>query len=194
MIKTTQDALAAIAGVCDHAGTWDGAGFGKFDSDFGHKLARAGQAEGWTEKQHAAAKRLCHKYRKQLASHGFDPAALAEEEFSMVKQRAPRAEPPAAAGYVRPTKPIDGFPNRFAGRCGCGARVQAGMGRCTKQDGRWFTYCQACAEPTSEADRAASVEAARRAVAEIEADPLVRIRVVGPNGEALPARPQAGAD
>lgn len=186
MIKTTQDALAAIAGVCDHAGSWDDTGFSKFDSEFGHKLARAGLSEGWTQKQHLAAKKLCHKYRKQLASRGFDAAALAAEEFSMVHQRAPRAEQPkvqAPAAFR-----LDAFPNRYAGKCcGCGARVEVGAGVCGKVDGKWLTRCT----PVCGAPSPAEVEAARQAVAQVEADPMVRLRVVGPNGEELPpARPR----
>jgi hypothetical protein len=177
MAKTTQDALVALASVCDGAGSRDGAGFSGSDTDFGRDLAAKGQAYGWTEKQHGAAKRLCHKYRKQLrADFGFDPDALASEEFSAVKQRQARAAqvPAAAAGYVRPTKPIDGFPNKFAGRCGCGARVEVGFGRCTKQDGRWVTYCSDCSEPNREAE-----------LAELRRAADVYIRAVGPNGEAL---------
>lgn len=192
MAKTTQDALVALASVCDGASTHDGAGFSGADTDFGRDLASKGREYGWTEKQHGAAKRLCHKYRKQLRNDfGFDPDALASEEFAAVKQRQARAAqaPAGALGYVRPTKPIDGFPNKFPGRCGCGTRVEVGFGRCTKQDGRWVTYCSDCSEPTRAAEIAESTEQARQAC-----EPMVHIRAVGPDGEDIgngPARAQA---
>jgi hypothetical protein len=179
-VNTVYGALAYLSGQCDGAQDRDGVGFSGSDSDFGKDLARKAAVYGLSEKQHACGKKFAHKYRKQLRAAGFDLDAIEAEAWAPSER--PQATP-AARAYVKPTKPIDGFPNRFAGRCGCGTKVEVGHGRCTKQGGRWITYCAECSEPTREADIAASVEQARQAVAAVE--PMVRIRVVDGFGHDL---------
>ena len=61
--KAIQKGLQIIAGVCDGATSWDNQGFGKFDADFGKKLARA---DRMTPKMLAAGLKLVNKYRRQL--------------------------------------------------------------------------------------------------------------------------------
>jgi hypothetical protein len=64
---TAERMILQLAGVCNGASTWDGAGFSKMDTNFGHSLAqRAQQGRAWSEKQAAAALKLINKYRKQL--------------------------------------------------------------------------------------------------------------------------------
>lgn len=64
---TAESMICQLAGVCNGASTWDGAGFSKMDTNFGHSLAqRAQQGRAWTEKQAAATLKLINKYRKQL--------------------------------------------------------------------------------------------------------------------------------
>lgn len=60
-------AMQILAGVCDGARSWDGAGFSKYDADFGRKLA---SVEKLSDKQTYWAVRLATKYRRQLASTG----------------------------------------------------------------------------------------------------------------------------
>lgn len=68
-IKAAHTAMQMLAGVCDGARTWDGAGFNKFDSAMGKSLA----AQGFlTAKQAAIAARLANKYRKQLGDEILD--------------------------------------------------------------------------------------------------------------------------
>ena len=64
---TAERMIMQLAGVCNGASTWDGAGFSKMDTSFGHSLAeRAQRGQAWTEKQAQAALKLINKYRKQL--------------------------------------------------------------------------------------------------------------------------------
>jgi hypothetical protein len=65
--QTAERMIMQLAGVCNGASTWDGAGFSKIDTNFGHSLAeRAKGGRAWTEKQAQAALKLINKYRKQL--------------------------------------------------------------------------------------------------------------------------------
>lgn len=65
--QTAEDMLLALAGMCNHASSWDGAGFSKMDAEFGHSLARhASAGKPWTIKQASAAVKLIQKYQRQL--------------------------------------------------------------------------------------------------------------------------------
>lgn len=90
-------ALAALAGMCDRANSLDGVGFSGADVEAGHDLAtKFIRYRSWaSERQLSFAKRLCHKYRRQLARRGFDVEALAAEPFT------PRAQAPEEARPVR---------------------------------------------------------------------------------------------
>jgi SWI/SNF-related matrix-associated actin-dependent regulator 1 of chromatin subfamily A len=68
--------LQRLAGVCNYANSWDGAGFSKFDAAFGHALA---EHTFLTDKMVVAGAKLCNKYRKQLG----DPFA---QELETLKQ------------------------------------------------------------------------------------------------------------
>lgn len=63
--------IAVLAGVCDGARTWDGAGFSGADADFGHSLAGLTEAQ-WTLGRYWAAYNMLRKYREQLAANGLD--------------------------------------------------------------------------------------------------------------------------
>lgn len=56
-------ALKAIAGMCNYATTWDGAGFSKVDTIVGHSLATQ---MFLTPRQAALGRKLVNKYRRQL--------------------------------------------------------------------------------------------------------------------------------
>lgn len=66
-VITAERMIQQLAGVCNGAATWDGAGFSKMDVSFGHSLAqRASQGRAWTQKQAVAALKLITKYSRQL--------------------------------------------------------------------------------------------------------------------------------
>lgn len=66
-VITAERMIMTLAGVCNGASTWDGAGFSKMDVSFGHSLAeRASQGRVWSVKQAAAALKLITKYARQL--------------------------------------------------------------------------------------------------------------------------------
>lgn len=60
-------ALQHLAGVCDGAASFDGAGFNKFDTTFGRSLA---EQETLSETQLTYAFRMCRKYSRQLDEAG----------------------------------------------------------------------------------------------------------------------------
>jgi SWI/SNF-related matrix-associated actin-dependent regulator 1 of chromatin subfamily A len=62
-IAALHAAVRMLAGMCDGARTHDGAGFSKFDANFGRSLAAA---PGLSPKQAAAAFKMVRKYVKQL--------------------------------------------------------------------------------------------------------------------------------
>ena len=66
-VITAERMIMTLAGVCNGASTWDGAGFSKMDVSFGHSLAeRASQGRTWSVKQASAALKLITKYSRQL--------------------------------------------------------------------------------------------------------------------------------
>jgi hypothetical protein len=66
-VITAERMIQQLAGVCNGASTWDGAGFSKMDVSFGHSLAqRASQGRAWSVKQASAALKLIQKYSRQL--------------------------------------------------------------------------------------------------------------------------------
>ena len=69
---TAEAMICKIAGVCNGASTWDGAGFSKIDASFGHSLAdRAIQNLPWTSKQAFSALKMLKKYQRQLGGSEF---------------------------------------------------------------------------------------------------------------------------
>jgi hypothetical protein len=68
-IEAAHKAMKMLAGVCDGARSWDGAGFNKFDTEMGKSLAHQ---PSLTPKQAAVAARLANKYRKQLGQEILD--------------------------------------------------------------------------------------------------------------------------
>ncbi len=95
--KTTETltfrALVAVRGVCDGARSDDGRGFSGYDARFAHDILDKGERFGWTVGQFTAAKKLAHKYRKQIAANGFDPAQIVDEAIPAVRPRE-RVEQP----------------------------------------------------------------------------------------------------
>ncbi|CAB4123131.1 hypothetical protein UFOVP29_290 [uncultured Caudovirales phage] len=80
---TAEALICQLAGVCNGAATWDGAGFSKFDTHFGHSLAqRAQSGRAWTVKQAEAALKLLRKYQRQLGGGAFMDAWLASPVFA----------------------------------------------------------------------------------------------------------------
>lgn len=70
-------AIGRIAARCDYASKLDGAGFSKFDAEFGHKLAGLDPAE-WSPKMTYTAWKICRRYRRQLALEGIEFAEMVE--------------------------------------------------------------------------------------------------------------------
>lgn len=63
--RAIHDCIKALAGVCNGAVSWDGAGFSKIDVGIGHSLANA----MWlTKPQAALGMKLVRKYHRQLGS------------------------------------------------------------------------------------------------------------------------------
>lgn len=62
-VEAAHQCLKILAGVCNGAKSWDGAGFGKTDTDFGHSLANRSFL---TQGQALYAVKLANKYRAQL--------------------------------------------------------------------------------------------------------------------------------
>ena len=64
---TAESMICALAGMCDGAFQIDGAGFSRFDAEFGHSLANhANSGRPWTLKQASAALRIVRKYQNDL--------------------------------------------------------------------------------------------------------------------------------
>ena len=89
-IKQVQEAVKYLAGTCDGASTWDGHGFNKVDTAFGHSLA---QQERWTEKQAITAQKMLRKYKQQLVAAGFDAKNLLENNIYVPEQPKKEKKP-----------------------------------------------------------------------------------------------------
>jgi len=80
---TAEALICRVAGVCNGAATWDGAGFSKFDAHFGHSVAqRAQSGRAWTVKQAEAALKLLRKYQGQLGGKAFMDAWFVNPVFA----------------------------------------------------------------------------------------------------------------
>lgn len=83
--QTAERMIMHLAGVCNGASTWDGAGFSKLDTAFGHSLAtRAAQGRAWTKKQALGALKLIQKYRRQLGGEAVIRDWMNEPMFAMM--------------------------------------------------------------------------------------------------------------
>jgi SWI/SNF-related matrix-associated actin-dependent regulator 1 of chromatin subfamily A len=69
------DIVQFLAGRCDGARTWDGAGFNKLDAPWGHDLANKAEGE-WTHRDEMRAYRYSVKYRRQLVEAGFNVSLI----------------------------------------------------------------------------------------------------------------------
>jgi superfamily II DNA or RNA helicase len=96
-------ALRFLANQCDFATSKDGAGFNKFDGDFGRDLIR--KAGTWTARQLLAAYKVARKYERTQLS----PAGIALPEESAVQALARHKEEAYTARKQRydssPTQP-----------------------------------------------------------------------------------------
>ncbi len=93
--QTAERMIMQLAGVCNGAATWDGAGFSKMDTAFGHSLAeRAAQGRAWSVKQAQAALKLINKYRRQIGGEAAIRDWMQAPNFAMLPQDA--ATPKAA--------------------------------------------------------------------------------------------------
>jgi hypothetical protein len=80
--NTAEGMICTLAGMCNHASTWDGAGFSKMDSSFGHSLAQqASQGRAWSTKQAAAALKMLRRYQRQLGGKDFMDRWLEKPTF-----------------------------------------------------------------------------------------------------------------
>lgn len=87
-------ALQFVASDCDGARSIDGHGFSGYDAEFGHDIVRKGEKFGWSEGQFRAAKRLAHKYRKQIINSGQFPADVLDLIANEAQpERTPKPEP-----------------------------------------------------------------------------------------------------
>lgn len=83
--QTAERMIQTLAGMCNHASTWDGAGFSKMDTQFGHSLAeKAQQGRAWTEKQATCALKLINKYRRQIGGEAFINSWMQRPVFAMM--------------------------------------------------------------------------------------------------------------
>jgi len=90
---TAETMICQLAGMCNGAATWDGAGFSKFDVSFGHSLAEHVQAgRPWTAKQAQAALKMLRKYQRQLGG------AVAVDQFMQNPTFRTQPIDPTAAG------------------------------------------------------------------------------------------------
>jgi hypothetical protein len=88
-VITAERMIQQLAGVCNGASTWDGAGFSKMDVSFGHSLAqRAAQGRAWSQKQAQAALKLITKYSRQLGGKDHVSAWMQAPNFAMLPQEA----------------------------------------------------------------------------------------------------------
>ena len=80
---TAESMICALAGMCDGAFQIDGAGFSRFDAEFGHSLANhANSGRPWTLKQASAALRIVRKYQRQLGGVDFINSWFLSPTFS----------------------------------------------------------------------------------------------------------------
>jgi ATP-dependent exoDNAse (exonuclease V) alpha subunit len=76
-------AITYLATCCDGASGLDGQGFNKADSEFGHSLAQSIEQYGrLSSAQLEYARRLCHKYRRQLQSFWLADISSEQKEAS----------------------------------------------------------------------------------------------------------------
>jgi hypothetical protein len=88
-VITAERMIMTLAGVCNGASTWDGAGFSKMDVSFGHSLAqRASQGRVWSVKQAAAALKLITKYSRQLGGKDHVNAWMQAPNFAQLPEEA----------------------------------------------------------------------------------------------------------
>lgn len=94
-VAAIHDGVKTIAGVCNGATSWDGAGFNKLDTRMGKSLA---EARSLSPAQTFIAARLVNKYRKQLVANGLGHlVVVALTILPPVKAKAPKAETVAEA-------------------------------------------------------------------------------------------------
>lgn len=84
--RIIQTALQALSGVCDGAMKQDGAGFNKFDSDFGKSLAIQSMTTPLSDNQIINAAKMLRKYRGQLESWGI---TLPDELVKIASENRP---------------------------------------------------------------------------------------------------------
>lgn len=68
-IAAIHQCIRILAGMCDGARTWDGAGFNKLDTYLGHQFA---EREYLSQKMAAIGAKWCNKYRRQLPADLLD--------------------------------------------------------------------------------------------------------------------------
>lgn len=113
---TIQQAIRALAAVCDGAHMQDGTGFNSRDTNFGRSLARIPH-DDWTPRQLECAHRMLATYAGQLAGYGINYAELrrpAEEAaFQKAAFFARRSEMVTTAEKYRGKVSREASKNRF---------------------------------------------------------------------------------
>jgi hypothetical protein len=80
---TAESMICKLADMCDHAVGIDGQGFNKYDSDFGHKMAKIARENlPWTPAQSQAVLKIIKKYQNQLGGAVFIDNWLKTPVFS----------------------------------------------------------------------------------------------------------------
>lgn len=88
--RRLEQAILFLAGRCDGASSWDGQGFNKFDTGFGHWLAEQIENKQLLLKSHAeAALKMVNKYSKQLERAGLTLPQWLDIEHQYAKGRKP---------------------------------------------------------------------------------------------------------
>ena len=85
--QTAEHMILSLAGMCNGAATWDGTGFNKIDTQFGHSLAQwAQQGRAWSVKQALLALKLITKYSRQLGGKEFVREWMQNPNFAHMPQ------------------------------------------------------------------------------------------------------------
>lgn len=100
-LKTLQLSLFELSQRCDGATSYDGQGFNKIDAHPGKRLANK-PASHWNDWEVGKAWRLAYKYRKQLATYGFDVTQIPEPPKVERPPRPQQVWNPSEFGDKRP--------------------------------------------------------------------------------------------
>jgi SWI/SNF-related matrix-associated actin-dependent regulator 1 of chromatin subfamily A len=108
-VSTSEDllfrAVRALATACDGAAMEDGAGFNKYDTDFGHALA-VEPPDRWSLRKRRSAWVMLKKYRKQLQRYGIAYEQIPEPILETPTQTISTMRPQFRRVVLRPTEKL----------------------------------------------------------------------------------------